>query len=806
MESQERVRTGPLEGLVVVDLSTTEPGAFATQFLADSGADVVGIEPPGGSPLRSRAAWPALARGRRSAVLDVHDEADRTALFRLVEQADVLVTTMRPRTLKRLGLEREHLEQHNPRLVSAAVTGWGAGGPWSDLKGYEGLVMAKLGMFHVKRDIVVRPGPAFLSVPFATWGAAHTAVHGILAALLERESSGYGQHVEADLVRGIGTLDTWTWFTELVGLRWPEAYRTVEAYTPEGEPHSTLVYPLLVARTKDGHWLQFAQLGPRLFAAFLAELGLVRLLDEPKWAGFPDLGTQELRTEFWEILLQGVGDRTLAEWQQVFERNRDVNAEVFRSGPAVLEHRQLTHDARVTVAGGVRQPTTLVHMDGKPLTSARPAPRLDEHGDPVRALSASGGPVLPPTDATGGLALKGLTVLDLGVMFAGPFGATLLSDLGARVIKVEPLEGDAIRRVFPFPEAGGAKVMQGKESICLDLRTDEGRAIVQELARRSDVVLQALRAGAAERAGVDAATLRAINPDLVYVDACGYGDGGPYGARPAYAPSIGAAGGVALTDAPHAGAAAGCLTELKRSAVQLYGAAAKPSLQADGLAALAVASAALLGLLARARGRALAPMTTSMLATVTHALLDRVIDYPGRPASPDVDDAGCGFHALYRLYRAADGWIFLAAPAVKEWQPLAAALELGGTGLFDTPEARTAHDADLTRVLADLFATRPAAEWEELLTAVDVGCVQVTEQPPEVVIQTHEELAVQYASTAESPVFGEHLRPGPTVRFSRSATQTKGGCLAGEHTDALLGELGYGSGEIAALRERGIVG
>ncbi|WP_202503302.1 CoA transferase, partial [Streptomyces sp. SID4956] len=137
---------GPLEGLTVIDLSITVPGLHATQFLADAGAEVVGVEPPGGSPLRARAGWPALARGRRSIVLDLKAGEDLGALRGLVAGADVLVTTMRPGAAERLGLGPRALAELNPRLVSAAITGFGSTGPWRDLKGYEGLVMAKLGM------------------------------------------------------------------------------------------------------------------------------------------------------------------------------------------------------------------------------------------------------------------------------------------------------------------------------------------------------------------------------------------------------------------------------------------------------------------------------------------------------------------------------------------------------------------------------------------------------------------------------------------------------------------------------------
>jgi crotonobetainyl-CoA:carnitine CoA-transferase CaiB-like acyl-CoA transferase len=790
---------------------------MATQFLGDAGADVVFVEPPGGSALRARADWPAVGRGKRSIVLDLTDDSDRPTLDGMLSTADVLVTTFPPATTRKWGFTAEALEQLNPRLVSAVITGWGMTGPWADLKGYEGMVMAKLGYFQLKRHMFARPGPAFVSVPYATWGAAQSALHGIMSALVERESSGRGQQIEADLVRGINAMDTWNWYQEQVGIRWPDAFQVVTAFNERGEVQAPLIYPLLAAPTSDRIWLQFAQTEPRLFKAMLDELGLGRMFTDPKWAGLPVLPTQELRTEFWEIMLARVAQRSMAEWQEVFERNPNVFAEVFRAGPQVLEHPQLVHDGRVITVddpdlGPVRQPSTLAHVDERPLRHPGPAPRLNADADEIRAdmadipAPAGQGPAgeVPRT-----LPLDGITILDFGLMFAGPFGATVLADLGARVIKVESLAGDTIRNILTFPESGGAKVMQGKESIALDLTSTDGLRIVHELVRHADVVLQAFRAGAAQRAGIDSATLRSINPDLVYVNAPGYGTGGPYGHRPAYAPSIGAGAGLARTDIPTVVTAASDMEQMKDSAIRMYTATAAVPIQADGVAALAVASTIMLGVLARARGRAVGDLTATMVGSATHAIVEQAIDYAGKPRILQVDPEGYGFWALYRMYQASDGWIFLAAPAEDEWDGLAASLaehaDLAVDPRFASPAGRHDHGAGLAETLAKVFGTRTAAEWERDLTAAGVGCVEVGLDTCQKILQTDEAAIAEYTATAVSPVFEEHLRGGPTVRLSRSQTRAQGFCSAGEHTDQILRELGYDQAQIADLRARDIV-
>jgi crotonobetainyl-CoA:carnitine CoA-transferase CaiB-like acyl-CoA transferase len=815
MAADHPATDGPLTGLVVVDLSTTLPGAQATQFLADCGAEVIMVEPADGSPLRALPGWPALLRGKRSVTLDLHDDADLDRLRSLLRRADVMVNTLRPASAERLGLSPQLLSERYPRLVVANITGWGSTGPFRDYKGWEALIMAKTGVMHEKRGLTPRLGPAYISMPYASWGAAHAAVQGILAALIERDTSGLGQIVESNLVTGMGSMDPYNWFYEMVLERYPGAFEPMDtAYDDLGRPQAYLIYALLVAPTKDGRWLQFAQVSPRLIHAWLTELDLLGELADPKWQGFPMLPTPELRTQWWDMMLERVGARTLAEWEQAMATNPDLSGELFRTPDEALDHPQIVHDGRaVTVIdpelGPVRQPTTLIHSEGKPLTAVRPAPRLGEHNTTV-SFEAPATEDLPTTDGPTDLPLAGVTVLEFGSMFAGPYGATLLTDLGARVIKVEPLNGDNIRNLVAFPEAGGAKVLQGKESVAIDFTKPEGLELVYELAKHSDLVLLCFRGDSAERAGIDETKLTAANSDLVVLSMSGYGVDGPYAHRSAYAPSIGAAAGLSVIDSRGAAMPPADFEDAHRRAVTLHAASAVPAVQSDGIAALGVASALLVGLYARRAGIALPHLTASMFGTALQAVINHNTGYAGRPVIESADDQFYGLNALYRMYRAADGWVFLAAPLPREWPALAKAMapyvDLHADGRFAGEAPRAEHSEVLIEALTPVFATKTASEWEQELTSGDVGCVEVAERNSEIVLQTDPFFEAGYAVEAYSPIFEGHRRLAPLCRFSRSRTKADAGCIIGQHTDVVLREIGLDDDRIAALRAAEVIG
>jgi crotonobetainyl-CoA:carnitine CoA-transferase CaiB-like acyl-CoA transferase len=167
--------------------------------------------------------------------------------------------------------------------------------------------------------------------------------------------------------------------------------------------------------------------------------------------------------------------------------------------------------------------------------------------------------------------------------------------------------------------------------------------------------------------------------------------------------------------------------------------------------------------------------------------------------------------ALYHLYDAADGWVFLAATTDEEWNRLAAALrpysDLGSDDRFATAELRAANDSALADTLGEVFSKQGEHEWERELLAADVACVAVSTDRIERFLQDDETgKTAGYVVEVTHPTFDRHLRLAPLVQFSRSATQAKPGVLAGEATDTVLRELGYDQAAIADLRERKIVG
>ena len=808
---------GPLAGLRVVDFSNSPAGAHASHTLADFGAEVVHVEPPGGSPLRATPGYPFIARGKKSVALDLHDADDRALARTLAKGADVLIETFRPGVAERLGLGYDELSVDNPGLVYGSVTAFGRTGPYAGAKGYEALVMARIGALATSGAMVARDGPAHVSVPYCTYAASQTLLTGVLAALHERETSGRGQRVDTSLVKGIAALGTWNWYLRIITSKYPDAYTAQSPVSDRGVPLSPLFFMLLIGLTKDGRWLQFSQVQLHLYQAMLKVFGLDWMMADDEWKQAVFAADPDKTEAFWERLLEAVQSKTLEEWQAIFEKDHDVWAETMRRGSELLDHPQMAHlNAAVEIddaeRGTVRQPGPIARLRATPAVLRRGAPLLDGDGDAIRAAPwvvriaarAAGESTRRP--------LGNITVLELGTFFAAPFGGTVLRELGARVIKVEPIEGEPMRSLLPFPEAGGAKAMQGKESIAVDLSSDEGRAIIHALARRADVVLQSFRAGVAVRQGVDCATLRALNPDVIYLNAPGYGIDGPCGDRPAYAPTIGAGSGLVMrnigSSVPERAGLS--IKEIRANALRLTGAGTTEYAQADGISALTVASAMALGVVVRDRTGVAQEMLTTMLTSTAHALADDMVEYADRAPTPQADTELFGYNALYRLYEAADGWIYLAAPAPREWDALVAALhddvELGADSRFATETDRRTHDDVLVETLAAVFRTKPAQHWEDHLLAHDVGCVVAHPEAPEAVLQSEEfGRASGLIVDVEHPTFGDHARLAPLVEFSRSETVAEPGCLAGEHTDAVLAELGYDHAAITDLRERGVV-
>lgn len=463
--------TTALKGLKILDLSDARTGAQVSQFFADFGADVIQIERPGGAGLRSAAAWPLWGRGKRSVQLDLKASDDVQLFLGLVDDADVVIDSFRPGVTDRLGIGYERLVERNAGLIYVSITGFGSGNPLSHLPGYEGIVAARLGMYWSLEGLADRKGPCFCATDYACFAASQLAIQGTIAALTEREDSGVGQKVEVNMGKALSIYDIfgipmWTLAQRFAGgmVQTPRMVDNV--------PTGGISFLLLIALTKDGRWLQFSQSANHLFKAMMKMFGLSWMFDDPEWSTAPEFEDIDKRIAFWEILLNKVREKTVDEWMAEFEKDPNVWGEVFRKDSELLHHPQMIWNKMVIELqdeerGLVRLPGPLAHFSATPAEVRRPAPRLGEFDADIRAQAGEVATERKRTsvrqDPSSKAPFEGLTIVELSSFYAAPYGATLLGELGARVIKLEELTGDAMRNMLPFPEAGAMKCMYGKE-------------------------------------------------------------------------------------------------------------------------------------------------------------------------------------------------------------------------------------------------------------------------------------------------------------------------------------------------------
>jgi len=833
--------TAACDGLRVVDFSWWMAGPLATMVLADHGAEVIKVEPPEGDPARDLPAFQTWNRGKESVVLDLKTDDGRSRAGELLRWADVAVVAFRPGVAERLGIGYERARELNPRLVYASITGYGEVGRNRDLKGYEALVSAKSGRMMMFERIADRPGPAYPAVPVASFSTAMLAVQGVLVALRARDRTGTGQQVTVSMLAALMPYDMVMWIAPQVAALDAQtagragqkglynAPRSVQAvataaraddagergrtYNPQQvhRPNFRVPRPnYLPAVTSDGVWLQFANTADHLWLAQLQAMELVGLYGDERFAKMPSVATEADSEALWEAVLERVRSKRYEEWARIIDEHEDVAVDRFLTPIESIEHRQVQHNGHVVQVEGLDgqptlQPGSLVRWSSSDVPIGGRAPRLGE-ARTENPEPRTGSSLASRSDRVEqGGPLAGVTAVDFATFFAAPYATSILANLGARVIKIEPLGGDYSRY-----SAGGLLAFpttQGKESIALDLKRPEGRKIAHQLIERADLLLHNFRPGVPERLGIDYETCHRWNPRLVYLYGASYGDSGPDASRPAFHPIAGAIAGNALRQAgaghPPPGSERLPLEELKREAWRLLAAnEANP----DVNAALGAATALILGLYARDRSGEGQALQTTMIASNMYANSDELIAYDGRPTPRHVDAELYGIGPLYRLYQAAEGWVFLACLRRKEWQAFCRAG--GRPDLASSWEAAWARDGDggLESTIAELLRSRPAAEWERLAREHDVPLAAVEQRDPGRYCLEDDDMRAQgYVVPTASQAYGEYWRHGSLQQFSAHELSVGPWEPVGGHTRSILAELGYADAEVERLIADGVV-
>lgn len=767
------------EDLRVVSVARGIAGAYCAKLLVDAGADVVLAEPRGGLPSRRSTACGAEPGARDSALFRFLHGGQRSVTTDpgpWIAAADVVICDELD------GIDVAAARAANPALVVVTITPFGWHGPWRDWPATEFTLQAWGGSTG-QRGTPDRP-PLAAGARLPEWIAGTYAAAGAAAAARAARATGHGEHVDVAVLDCIAVTMTnfVPVFSSLEG--WPEdPGPTRSSYLPGIEP------------TADG-WVGFTAMTWAQIQDFLRLIGRADWAEDRSLATRP--GREARRVEWLAATHAWTTARTTAE---IVEQ-----ANLWRVPTVAVERPDTVVGLDALVARGVFVP----HPDGdfvqprrpyrvgtEPVPLPAPAPRPGEH-DGDRPWSRR-----PPVRSPGQrrLPLEGVFVADFSVFWAGPTCTQTLAAWGADVVKVESFHRpDGARVTTRKPDdprwwehsALFHPNNQGKRSIGLDLTTENGREVARRLIARADLVVENFTPRVMEQFGLDWDAVHALNPRAVMMRMPAFGLDGPWRDRPGFATTMEQLTGMCWTtgfpDGPPV----------------------NPAGVGDPIAGMHAVLAALVGLDVRDRTGEGVLVEVPLVEPVLNVAAQAIIEASAYGVVLGRIGNRSWTAAPQNLYPAAgdDSWLALAVETDEQWRGLVRAL--GSPGWATDPRwatataRRAAHD-ELDAYIAEWSRVRDAAAAAEELVAEGVPAAPVI-HPRDIVTLPQVRERGLYRRVAH-PEAGEHWIPTVAIRFASWPYPwplAPAPCL-GQHTDAVLAELGYPPDAIAALWDDAVV-
>ena len=731
---------GALDGIRVVDFGQYLAGPLTAMMLADLGAEVIRVDPPGG-PRWRHPANALLQRGKRSIVLDLKQRKDREIAEQIVARSDILIESFRPGVMNRLGLGAEASLATNPRLVYCSIPGFGAEDPRATWAAWDGVVNAAAGLYLPRG---ANPGnyrgfagadPVYNALPMSSIFAAAISGHSIMAALIVRERTGRGQRVEVPLFDAA---------FELIG------YAGQRAPTPMPEPAPGAVWAqpphMGHYRCADGRWVHLCLIQDRHLQWF------ARTFMPPEWIDDGMADPDRLRTDTalqqrararfiqlfqtrpaleWERAINEQSGApcttcaTSAEWLRTDEHGRAIGAVIELDdpeyGPTIQAGYPIGMSKTPPAAQGPRHPLDADH-------AAILAELAEDCPDAPAAVTEIGSPTP---------ALAGMRVVDLTQVLAGPTSARILAEYGADVVKINSFE-DRQLGMHSYTNSG-------KRSILLNLKTPEGMELLWRLVENAEVFVENFTRGVAERMGFGEEAVRRHTPDIIYASVSAFGHEGFRG---------GYRGREELGQAP-----TGIQSRFGGNPEPMMYPQALCDFGAGNFAAFAIMAA----LYHRLRTGVGQNVHASLIHTATYHQIPFMIDVPGRVWDEPQGQEAKGWGPYDRLYRAADRWLYVAAPRRVDQERLIRVTGLAG--------AETHSGAALEEALEQRFAQKPAAVWVEQLTALGIGAHTLTDYDE--VMEDSSVKARGLSIVRDHPGTGPTRLVGPSKRLSETpATAT----------------------------------